>query len=165
MNVANWCSRLTHRHLCRFGCVRMAVALPRSRVITNRRRDGDGGDHAGEQLLAWIRDSDESKRAKWNKMACLLFCGNPAPVEHLHKPKENLLVSNKATEVIAFCDPKHKLSATWKSLKSVIKLLQWACRNIRSSGCPTKSSADLLCTSSRGSFAFLGPACKTSPRL
>lgn len=77
------------------------------RVITNRTRVNDGGESAGEELLSWLRTSEESGRERWSKVPCLLFCGNAQALMRLHAPRTSrTIVSDRPPDVFRFCDPK-----------------------------------------------------------
>lgn len=77
------------------------------RVITNRRRDHDGGEHAGEELIAWLRSTKECP--DWAKIRCLLFCAQVAKVQHV-RAKEVTFVTAEAAKLAQFCEANVK----WK---------------------------------------------------
>ena len=71
------------------------------RIITNRTRERDGGETAGEALIAWLRTTREV--AEWRKIKCLLFCGDRARVRHVCVPGLTF-ASSRATALYEFCE-------------------------------------------------------------
>ena len=79
------------------------------RLITNRRRDVDGGESAGEALIAWIRGNEV--RA-WREIKCLMYCKEVQKVAHVREAGVTF-VSSDALTLHGFCAP----SVDWKALK------------------------------------------------
>lgn len=83
------------------------------RVITNRSREGDGGDFAGEELIAWLRSAPDRKL---NICKCLLFCNQVGKVPHVLSPGRTFVTAN--VKVLSrFCDSK----VDWKRLDQEVK--------------------------------------------
>jgi hypothetical protein len=74
------------------------------RIVTNRNRPQDGGEHAGEELIRWLR-ADQSR---WRTVPLLMYCGLREPVAYLHKPKERVWVSTSPRTLQLFAEPSLK---------------------------------------------------------
>jgi hypothetical protein len=66
-------------------------------IVTNRYREYDGKDDAGENLILQVR-----RDPKWNKVPIMLFCGNKQPVQRLHNAKKLVMVTDSSVELLNF---------------------------------------------------------------
>ena len=68
------------------------------KIITNKERDADGGEQAGELFCNWIK----AKGSPWKKVGVLLYCEQLSGVRQLHQPKKGVFVSTKSTQLLQF---------------------------------------------------------------
>ncbi len=72
----------THEMMIWLEARRDLAARDLVRVVTNSRRERDGGDEAAQLLVAALR-----KDSALRKVKVLVFCGNPKRVAHLEDKK------------------------------------------------------------------------------
>jgi hypothetical protein len=68
------------------------------RLVSNRAREKDGGETAGESLGSWFKSQE-----MWRGNSFMLFCGNPALVKAVtHDPKNGVFVTSDITALLKF---------------------------------------------------------------
>jgi len=71
------------------------------KIVTNRYRELDGKEKAADDLISKVRSV-----SSWNQIPIAVYCSNPALIPHLHDPKKQLTVTNKATDIMTLVSHK-----------------------------------------------------------
>jgi len=71
------------------------VTAKRARIITNRYRQVDGGEYAGQGLIEFLMQTKI-------KVPILLYCKNTAVVKHVHQPSKKIYVTENVLKAVDF---------------------------------------------------------------